>query len=411
MAVANLWGMFMIVGFMGVGLVNIPRKIWMRSNIELEILEVEARASELKDRYHDTEAKISEYIQEFERFSLRAHPTDPEYPYCVIIKQENHETINKYGRCASMGRNEWVESSGQNYHSHPQSRDDKAISKNLTKLAKIRSKLVYRKLKLKYLTRAIKENTNAALLLQDIRESKQNNLRYVQSSVPFIARWPMWRRKATFFWYLYIRTYLYKIASVFLGLLGVLILQSEFIFTISPDFTFISLLFNNVFTTDYFVIELLSVGLVLYMCISIYLSVTNLKLFGIKSLRHAHSTTTGALVICGSQLCRLLIPLCYNFLAISNINEGTGFLAIMGKINAVPILGIAINQYIPFIVLLPAILTYTRAYGRIASLFKPDVDRRPDLSLLSQPSESVYEGRILISRQRAALERGQEPIV
>ncbi|KAJ2527406.1 hypothetical protein GGH20_003084, partial [Coemansia sp. RSA 1937] len=44
MALANFWGLFLVITFMGFGLVAIPRKLWFRGDLALELSKIEGRA-------------------------------------------------------------------------------------------------------------------------------------------------------------------------------------------------------------------------------------------------------------------------------------------------------------------------------------------------------------------------------
>ena len=66
-----------------------------------------------------------------------------------------------------------------------------------------------------------------------------------------------------------------------------------------------------------------------------------------------------------SYLSRLMFPLCYNFLYVAKEKQGTAFSTIMGDINLFPLMGEAVNLYLPFAIILLCGVTYFNAYDRL----------------------------------------------
>ncbi|KAJ2810931.1 hypothetical protein H4S07_002380, partial [Coemansia furcata] len=82
MALANFWGLFLVITFMGFGLVSIPRKLWRRGDLALELTKIENRAMAYKDSAYDSELELAEVVCEAQLVSSRVGATD-ELRACV----------------------------------------------------------------------------------------------------------------------------------------------------------------------------------------------------------------------------------------------------------------------------------------------------------------------------------------
>ncbi|PVU93765.1 hypothetical protein BB559_003175 [Furculomyces boomerangus] len=373
MAVATFWGMVLIVGFMGVGLVEIPRKIWRKSIPEHQLIQIESQAVSMRDRVEEAELDVIESLQEFWSIPNRDDSFGDFYKYTQVIEQENMEIFSLYKTRITSAINTAVRR--------------EQISVNY--LAKLRKKIRNRYLKLENVAWDWENAKTSAFFYQDIIHSKNNNLDTIESSINPIRSWPLWEKKLA-------------------------ILQSEAMISIFPRLTIIRALFRP-FENNSLSIEIFSFLILLYMTASIYLSVTKLGLFGTNMLFSNRKSSERSLIACGAQLCRLMIPLCYNFLDIATPNIGTEFQQLMGRIDSVPILGESLNRWIPVIVILPALLTYINAYDRIMKVFNPEIfieDSR-EMNVNSQNSHeiesahlpSISEGKLLLKEARAILER------
>lgn len=60
MAMANSWGLFLVIVFMGYGLVAVPRRLWFTGNTKRHLRELYAKASRLKEECIDSEMEFNE---------------------------------------------------------------------------------------------------------------------------------------------------------------------------------------------------------------------------------------------------------------------------------------------------------------------------------------------------------------
>ncbi|KAJ2708727.1 hypothetical protein H4S00_006855, partial [Coemansia sp. D1744] len=71
MALANFWGLFLVITFMGFGLVAIPRKLWFRGDLALELSKIEGRAMAYKDKAYDSALELADAASEVRQVSER----------------------------------------------------------------------------------------------------------------------------------------------------------------------------------------------------------------------------------------------------------------------------------------------------------------------------------------------------
>lgn len=60
MAMANSWGLFLVIMFMGYGLVAVPRRLWFTGNPQKHLNQIYANASRVKEECMDSELEFIE---------------------------------------------------------------------------------------------------------------------------------------------------------------------------------------------------------------------------------------------------------------------------------------------------------------------------------------------------------------
>lgn len=60
MAAANSWGLFLVIVFMGYGLVSVPRSLWYSGNYDHHLHQHYANAAKLKEECLDSEIEFNE---------------------------------------------------------------------------------------------------------------------------------------------------------------------------------------------------------------------------------------------------------------------------------------------------------------------------------------------------------------
>lgn len=60
MAAANSWGLFLVIVFMGYGLVSVPRSLWYSGSYDRHLHQHYANAARLKEECMDSEIEFNE---------------------------------------------------------------------------------------------------------------------------------------------------------------------------------------------------------------------------------------------------------------------------------------------------------------------------------------------------------------
>lgn len=60
MAMANSWGLFLVIMFMGYGLVAVPRRLWFTGDVKRHLRQIYAKAPQTKEECIDSELEFDE---------------------------------------------------------------------------------------------------------------------------------------------------------------------------------------------------------------------------------------------------------------------------------------------------------------------------------------------------------------
>ncbi|KAJ2894867.1 hypothetical protein IWW38_002456 [Coemansia aciculifera] len=408
MALANFWGLFLVITLMGFGLVSIPRKLWRRGDLALELTKIENRAMAYKDNAYDSELELAEVVCEAQLVSSRVGATD-ELRECVDRILEHCKEPVAVDRSPGVAQN----------NAALAARIPAQIS--LIYLAALHNRVKRAVLKEERDRWRWNRSASRAFFLQDAIASRANPSRQLESSLRPWSQWSLIRRSAAWWWFIALRPLAYRLLTVAAAVLSMVVLWSELTFNLgatSPLSVVHYLLRAS--GLSYFAIELTSIVIIAYMSLCAYSSVMKLRIFNIYSLATHHHTNERSLLFCGAYLCRLMFPLCYNFLNMaggSEVEEITEFARFMDQIDLVPILGEQSNRVIPVLIMIPAALAFFNIHGRVMEYFSndraagssrgsddPEDDEDTELGPLCLPRE---EGRGLLVEARRAAERQQ----
>ncbi|KAJ2491804.1 hypothetical protein IWW37_002003 [Coemansia sp. RSA 2050] len=407
MALANFWGLFLVITLMGFGLVSIPRKLWRRGDLGLELTKIENRAMAYKDSAYDSELELAEVVCEAQLVSSRVGATDELRP-CV------DQILEHCGSHAALDRSPGLTQNNASLAA----RIPADIS--LAYLAALHNRVKHAVLKEERDRWRWSRSARRAFFLQDAIASRVNPNRQLESSLRPWSQWSMARRSAAWWWFIALRPLVYRLLTVAAAVLSIVVLWSELTFNLgtSSDVSLVHYLLRTL-GLSYFSIEVASIIVIAYMSLCAYSSVMKLRIFNVYSLESHHHTNERSLLFCGAYLCRLMFPLCYNFLNMAGVNEQeevTEFAKFMDQIDLVPVLGEQSNRAIPVLIMIPAALAFFNVHGRVMEYFSadraggsrslddPEDDEDTEMGPLCLPRE---EGRGLLVEARRAAERQQ----
>jgi len=195
--------------------------------------------------------------------------------------------------------------------------------------------------------------------------------------------------------------------SFILIILSISIIWSEVTFQLSDSnisLFYIYLKYSRF--VSYIFFELVIVVLLIYMCLCTYTSLFKLQLFQYYHLFPHHHTDDNSLVFCAAYLCRLIFPLCYNFLNLTD-NSQTAFSKIMGKMDLVPLLGKEFNGYVPIMMVIFTFITFFNIHGKLLKYFGIDSHFGIDHFSITNDNDQdeIQDGKYLIEQARHSQER------
>ncbi|KAJ2747454.1 hypothetical protein GGI20_000443 [Coemansia sp. BCRC 34301] len=411
MALANFWGLFLVITLMGFGLVSIPRKLWRRGDLALELTKIENRAMAYKDSAYDSGLELAEVVCEAQLVSARVGATE-ELRACIDQILEHCKDPAAVDRSPGVAQN----------NAALAARIPAQIS--LTYLAALHNRVKRAVLKEERDRWRWNRSASRAFFLQDAIASRLNPSRQLESTLRPWSQWSLARRSAAWWWFIALRPLAYRLLTVAAAVLSIVVLWSELTFNLGTTsrLSGVHYLLRSL-GLSYFSIELTSIVIIAYMSLCAYSSVMKLRIFNIYSLESHHHTNERSLLFCGAYLCRLMFPLCYNFLNMaggggSEVEEVTEFARFMDQIDLVPVLGEQSNRIIPVLIMIPAALAFFNVHGRVMEYFSaadraagsprgsddPEDDEDTELGPLCLPRE---EGRGLLVEARRTAERQQ----
>ncbi|KAJ2008774.1 hypothetical protein GGI04_001006 [Coemansia thaxteri] len=406
MALANFWGLFLVITMMGFGLVSIPRKLWRRGDLEVELTKIENRAMAYKDSAYDSWLEVVEVVGEAQLAAARIGGTS-ELRTCI------DQVLGHCGAAAERMREAQPSPPPQTAHLAGRVPGDISAA-YLAGLHNRVKRAVLREERDRWRwSRAARR----AFFLQDAIASRANPLRQLESSLRPWSRWSVARRSAAWWWFVAARPVVYRALAAGAAALSATVLWSELTFNVDAShLSAVHHLLRSV-GLSYFGIEATSIVVIAYMCLCAYSSVMKLRIFNVYSLEPHHHTNERSLLFCGAYLCRLMFPLCYNFLSMAgSSDETTEFARFMDQIDLVPILGEQSTRVIPVLIMIPAAMAFFNVHGRAMEYFGSgdrsggddgrdgDDDEDTELGPLCLPRE---EGRGLLVEARRVAERQQ----
>ncbi|RKP37893.1 LMBR1-like membrane protein, partial [Dimargaris cristalligena] len=356
MAAANSWGLLLIIIFMGCGLVAVPRRLWHSANLEREFEQIEAKAVGLKDDWFIAEMDLYDLLAKTRVVEDRLPSGSPLRPLVQLILKK-FPPASQRATTASIIRTGDSEELGL-----PDVFTEKFLEDLHLRVMRAQSKEAR--------CRALwEQQLHTALFFQDVLHSAHNPDHRLESTIqPYRDASPL-HKSTAWWWYVRIRPFLYRTFALVFTLLSVALIWSEVTFNFSnPPLSIFAHLLHSL-PLSYASLEAISFLTMAYMCACAYMMLMKLKLFHFYALAPNHHTNERSLLFCGSYLCRLTTPLCYNFLTLSRETTNPVFAQFMGQIDLVPFLGDEFNDWMPILILIPALITYFRIHSRIFSWF------------------------------------------
>ncbi|ORZ25110.1 LMBR1-like membrane protein-domain-containing protein [Absidia repens] len=404
MAMANSWGLFLVIMFMGYGLVAVPRKLWYATDIKRLLNEIYTKAPRVKEECMDSELEFNELAKTINTISYRPLRSDPHLRK-LVDNTTKRFPFTKHPDYADRDHSAGI----------PQTLTEEYIV-TLNRNMILASRMKARK-------SALWNNLLAeAFYLQDIETNKANSHRRFQSSIQpqdELSSWAETKSRIEWWWVIVFRTIVYRILAVILGVISICILWSELTFNVQSYLISIVGLAINACGLNYAAIEVLSFFVLTWMCLCVYTSLFKIRFFNLYLLIPHHHTDPNSLLWFTGYMCKMMAPLCYNYINLLGSTEilrnksETVFSQFMGKADLVPFLGTTFMDWFPVLILVPALSAFFNApsFRWFGDSNHNGDNNQNDLESSGQLDVSAAEGRELILEERKSLERSLHPEV
>ncbi|KAJ9052183.1 hypothetical protein DSO57_1036790 [Entomophthora muscae] len=388
-SISNCWALVLIIAFMGYGLVDVPKKLWIWSlpRKRLELLELKAPL--VYEKLSDSNHAVRDAVDKVLALMEKIHSTHPlrEYLDDILATPGLDLKDHNYFQSSTELPNP-IDAAFL---------DDVDYSLKNSLKEQERNRALWRSLR------------EEAFHIQDVLSNAESSDRRLTSTLTILSgsKWDDFRISLAWWFYVIIQPILLRLASCITSFLTVGLLWSELTLSFK-SFSIVSRIFS-LLDDQLAVLQLISAILLLYMSWCAYSSLFQLKVFNYYVLVPNKHTDENSLLFCGAYLCRLAIPLYYNFLLLSSSDQKNlanspndiVFSDLMGKMDLVPFLGSMFNQLVPFLILIPVGMSLTGVNRRITRFFSIDFLLVDDAS----PQGLQRRGRELLKSERTREER------
>ncbi|ANB11113.1 hypothetical protein AWJ20_3911 [Sugiyamaella lignohabitans] len=370
-ALSYCYALIMALWLMGHGLVNVPRELWLRADVNVRLNNDYRHARSVCDAFADAQSSYVDVAAEITSIA-RFKDGSQHLEWIDELVEEVETTAFTIHSSAIAG--------------HPTVNVDRSLL-NEQYLSTLAARYY------KYRARMIRHRASWQKLLKDcsIAEDIVNASRDTTNK-ELIFRYgrTMLPAKLARFYYVNINMYFVRTFAVLLAILSVAIIWSELVHGT------VASLVNLVISVTYGVGQQLVSSIILgYMCIASFASLARIRVFNIYGLVHKGSDLS-SLLFYASYACRLTVPLSYNYLTLIGSRESV-FEEFLGKsINLTP-LGKAFNDWLPRLILLPIIFTLFHVYDKVKDYFSFELGFDDD-DEIGALNSSVIEGKELVNR-------------
>jgi len=446
-AASNAWGLLLLTILMGFGLVALPRQLWNSGSPGLRLRELyplaTSRDEAKKSSQYELRGVIAETRKELDaQDAILCDEVDGaglKQAYVVLqLTLENCEAIQRElledeGSVASAGVDEtpWArgpEARIMGLQSVPArvGSDEDEPWMVLNRLVKLHCELKRHALEARRSACRFEELVKRCLHFEELEEEILPPAQELLSDMPVmdesfcgkcrhalcrclvVRRCLRWLQSL---WVRRLRTRAYRAAAVACAVMSSIIVLGQL--TMFQHIT----MFQHRFTLSVLTLlflddhgpvltQVLCAVPLSYMAGTAYWSVFRMKIAGWYGLYRNHNTDAGSLLWCSSNLARLALPICYQYLLLVDPlppnTFQTSFQEYYQEMKFIPIFGHELNQVFPFVVAFIGLCNVTKIYSRVVNClgltmmeFGADDQSRGEGS-----EDPCADGKNLIARER-----------
>ena len=376
----------MIILLLGYGLVAIPRTFWQSGDLELTLKFMQFRATVIDEGLIETKYQLDEIVKLVNAASYHINGNPQLMSQLEVVA----------GKCPL----EYIE-----HHRNMQTHNSRDAIEQLGVITEEKLIDLHKNLK-KTLGEYRRSHSSwdmlmdSCIALEEVISSIHNSDMRIEGVMWPSKEGPFKRFREIFdwLWYTRLKPLLCRSLGVVFYIMSILVVLGEITLFTDIPIGLIPLLY----TSDHgpIINQIFASLPLMYIIICTYYALFSLKLTGFYGLYPHNQTDPSNLVWSAFFLCRLIAPLCYNFLLFIKVTH-TEYVRIMGIIDIVPVLGKQFAIFFPLLLILFCALNYFQIYGKfMASLGMSQFGFNDKYR-----EEKISEGKAMIARERMERER------
>ncbi|XP_077418558.1 G-protein coupled receptor-associated protein LMBRD2B-like isoform X2 [Vanacampus margaritifer] len=399
---ANTWGLFLLVLLLGYGLVEIPRFYWLSSCHTHLLAKTYFKVAKMASEKAAAEENLADIMEEVSAInaSVKYNHTFKKFVDTILTK------------CPI----EYQEEMGK---------DEEHLCEDHLVLPTKRGLVQLHKKVISAVQQCRQTRVQWSMLLErifhleDVAKSRSSPTCHFVRSFTTTEREGCIRRflytpKVEWYWECVFRQVFYKLLALLLFFFSVAVVWSECtFFSVHPVLSLFAIIVRMTEQQRYYVCtEVVCFVTVLFLCVCVYSTVFQIRVFNYYYLAPHHQTDAYSLQFSGMLFCRLTPPLCLNFLGLIHMDPAvsqpdrihTSYTSIMGSMHLLSFISNGFYIYYPVLVLLLCFATLYNLGSRCLNLlgvhqYVADDDLSSDL---------VDEGKELVRRERRKRQKSED---
>lgn len=390
MALANSWGLFLVVCFLGVGVILNPRNMWRKSQFSVLYKQSLWKLGDLYEKYKKSRTKLFETLRCVKKYDEEIRFTDPNREFIdIIIKNcpKEYESVI-YGSVDEVVKNERKKLVELNYRVIQRSyeyhcnytRFHKAIEKTLD-MEDI-NKPMHTRFKIEW---TYPKNT----FLKRIPVIKK---------IIYFLEWVYWIYTAKWFW---------RFVSILSYIATIIVLWSEITMFSSflnkdnfPTLSIYYLLIWKIKGMNPLAMQFIAFLSISYNAWCTYKTLLTLRFFNWYKIQKHKLTNLYSIIFASAYICRISVPIVLNMIYLVGFDKShSSFIRVMGPMSVVPFLGGNFHVIFPTVILVISILTIFNCWNRILTCFNKRKFKFNEFFT----DDLIDKGKEIIAKEKAAL--------
>ncbi|XP_057688818.1 G-protein coupled receptor-associated protein LMBRD2B-like isoform X1 [Corythoichthys intestinalis] len=398
---ANMWGLFLLVLLLGYGLVEIPRSYWLLSSHAHLLAKTYFKVSKMASEKAAAEENLADVMEEVSVINMSV--------------KYNHSLRKCVDTILTKCPIEYQEEMATDVENPC---EDQAVLPTKSGLVQLHKKVISAVQRCRQTRVQWSMLLERVFHLEDVAKNRSSPTGHFVRSFAlteqdgYIRRF-LYTPKVELYWECVFHPMFYKLLALLLSFLSVTVVWSECtLFSTRPVLSLFAIIVRTTQQQRYYICtEVVCFVTVLFLCVCVYSTVFQIRVFNYYYLAPHHQTDAYSLQFSGMLFCRLTPPLCLNFLGLIHMDPAlsqkdqihTSYTSIMGSMHLLSVISNGFYIYYPVLVLLLCFATLYNLGSRCLNLlgvhqYVADDELSADL---------VDEGKELIRRERRKRQKSE----